>query len=228
MELPNAWPELRKSLPAEPNLGSILRWSAAIAEIEAYYNVPNDARLRVLRFFESEVPQVFGASHCIRLLPVFPPLYDDASDRLLESKTTVFSFWVTPPGRRNSLGKSELKRLHAELAADVSAIYCNTDSIICREKYHIGQPVDLGQAGCVLRVALGGTLITRVSTDTSIGESLDARLDWLGNQLRGLRQKIECLATTFSVNSAAHSNSAMASMPSIDTPRSPMETLAAL
>ena len=193
-EMPETWPEIRRSLPAEPNIGALLRWSAAIAEIEAYYDVPAESRLRVLRFFEAEVPQILGGSSAIRMLPVFPPVYDDTAQRLLESKTTVFGFWVTPPGARQSLGKTDLKQMHAELTTDLSRTHGGMDREIMSQEYHLGQPVELGPAGCVLRVALGGELISRVAMDKSIGESIDERLAWLRGQLFGLRRKIECLA----------------------------------
>lgn len=193
-EMPENWPEMRACLPAEPNLGALLRWSAAIAEIDAYYAAPSDARLRVLRFFEAEVPRILGGSDSIRMLSVFPPVYDDMSERLLESKTTVFGFWVQPPGARAPLDKATLKQMHAEMATDLSHTYCGFDAEVMSGKYHLGQPVDLGPAGSVLRVALGGELITRVSTDRSLGESLDERLEWLHEQLFGLRQKVEYLA----------------------------------
>lgn len=197
-EMPESWSEVRQSLPAEPNIGLLLRWSAAIAEMEAYYRVPSDLRLRVLRFFEAEVPKVFGSSNVLRLLPVFPPLYDDSTDRLLESKTTVFGFWVTPPGAHRPLDKTELKKLHFDLAADVSGSRDDSERAILSRKFHVGQPVDLGYAGAILRVALGGALITRVATDTAIGPSFDARLDWLRGQIHALKQKIECLAKHYS------------------------------
>jgi hypothetical protein len=194
-ELPETWADLRRNLPEEPNLGAVLRWAAALAEIEAYYDAPDAARLRVLRFFETEVPRIFGGGEIIRLLPVFPPVYDDTAERLLESKTTVFGFWVTPPGARQPLGKAELKQMHADLATDLSRTHRHLDHAVVSREFHVGQPVDLGMAGCVLRVALGGELITRVATDRSLGQSLDERLGWLRDQLIGLRQKIECLAT---------------------------------
>jgi hypothetical protein len=114
---------------------------------------------------------------------------------LLESKTTVFGFWVTPPGARQPLGKAELKQMHAELATDLAATHRSLDPAIVSREFHLGQPVDLGPAGSVLRVALGGELITRVATDARLGEALDDRLDWFGDQLVGLREKIECLAS---------------------------------
>jgi len=193
-EMPETWSEVRAALPEEPNIGAILRWSAAISEIEAYYDAPSDARLRVLRYFEATAPRILGSSKAIRLLPVFPPLYDETAERLLESKTTVFGFWVIPPDGRQPLGKEELRRMHADLATDLSALHGCVDSALLSRQYHLGQPVELGPAGAVLRVALGGELIVRVATDASLGVSLEERLHWLGSQLKGLRAKIECLA----------------------------------
>jgi hypothetical protein len=197
-EMPESWTEIRRGLSDEPNMGAVLRWAAALAEIEAYYDVPDSARLRVLRFFESEVPRVLGGGEIIRLLPIFPPVYDDMAERLLESKTTVFGFWVTPPGARRPLGKAELKQMHADLASDLEMAHPGLDALTMSREFHLGQPVDLGPAGCVLRVALGGELITRVATDTTLGQSLDARLNWLRDQLIGLRSKVECLASLHS------------------------------
>lgn len=202
VELPESWRQLRSSLSAEPNYGLLLRWSAAMADIEGYYEVPNDARLHVLRFFETEVPRILGESERIRMLPVFPPVYDDSVERLLESKTTVFGFWVTPPGTQRPLGKAELRQMHVDLATDLAAKHAGLDPRIMGREFHLGQPVDLGAAGCVLRVALGGCLITRVASDTSIGDSLTERLRWLERQLLGLRQKVECLASLHGTTAA--------------------------
>jgi hypothetical protein len=204
-EMPEDWTEIRRNLPAEPNLGVILRWMAALAEIEAYYEAPDEARLRVLRFFETEAPRIIGDSDVIRLLPVFPPLYDDTSKRLLESKTTVFGFWVTPPGMEKPLDKAELKRIHEELAIEMSDTGLLLDLESTSGTFHIGQPVELGQAGCVLRVALGGELITRIAAEPALGATLDDRLEWLRQQLFGLRQKIEMLAARRSSTTVAMS-----------------------
>lgn len=197
-ELPESWSEIRGSLPVEPNFGTILRWAAAIAEIEAYYAAPSDARLRVLRFFEAEVPRIMGESPVVRMLPIFPPVYDDLAERLLESKTTVFGFWVQPPGAAKPLGKTDLKRIHAELATDLSDSRGGSETDSLARMFHLGQPVDLGQAGSVLRVALGGVLIRRLVTDHCLGATLDDRLEWFREQLFALRAKIEWLAACHS------------------------------
>jgi hypothetical protein len=201
-EMPESWPEARLSLPAEPNIGLLLRWSAAIAEMDAYYQVPSKQRLQVLRFFEAEVPEIFSRSKVLRLLPVFPPLYDDLSHRLLESKTTVFGFWVTPPGACRPLDKSELKQLHFDLASPSVASSARSEREILSRQFHVGQPVDLGPAGSILRIAIGGTLIARVATDSTIGASFETRLDWLREQIQALRRKIECLVRRYSPTAA--------------------------
>jgi hypothetical protein len=197
-EMPEPWADVRQSLSADANVGLLLRWSAAIAEMDAYYRVPSNLRLQVLRFFEAEVPKIFGSSNSLRLLPVFPPLYDDSSHRLLESKTTVFGFWVTPPGADRPLDKAELKKLHFDLASAPSASRSRSEREILSRQFHVGQPVDLGSAGSILRVAIGGPLITRVATDPSIGGTFENRLDWLSEQIHALRRKIECLAKRYS------------------------------
>jgi hypothetical protein len=226
VEMPETWPEIRRSLPAEPNVGAMLRWSSALAEIEAYYNVPSDARLRVMRYFESTAPQILNESDTIRMLPVFPPVYDDTSERLLESKTTVFGFWVTPPGATRPLGKSDLKQMHIELTSNVAEKYGGPDQETLARTYHIGQPVDLGQAGCVLRVALGGELITRVATDTRVGQTFEDRLAWLHDQLIGLRQKIECLARIHPASRpVAESGTAQAAV-AVDLGPAPLDSFA--
>ena len=75
-----------------------------------------------------------------------------------------------PPGARKSLDKAELKQMHADLTSDLSSTHGSFEAQVVSRQFHLGQPVDLGPAGSVLRVALGGELITRVATDSSLGE----------------------------------------------------------
>ena len=112
-EMPQSWTSVRERLSTAINYGSILRWSAALAEIEAYYRVPSADRLAVLRAFELEVPKAFAESKSIELMPVFPPILDPSQTRLLESKTTVFPFRVRIADRY--LNRSELRLWHSQL-----------------------------------------------------------------------------------------------------------------
>ena len=193
-EMPEAWRSIRASMPDQPNFGLILRWYAALAEMDAYYESPAEGRLAVLRAFEAELPVILGASPAIELLPVFAPLYDDQVERLLESKTTVFSFRVRSPDSDDWLSRDELVRIRAELNSEVSDRYPWLDPATMGAAFHIGQPVHVRNDQYVLRIALGGELIVRVATDPRLGETVEQRLDWLREQIRGFRDKLEALA----------------------------------
>ncbi len=190
--LPESWTQIRSSLTDWPNYGALLRWEAALAEIDAYYEVPNQTRLGILRAFEEAVPQVFAGSKTIRLMPVFPPIQDDSQTRLLESKTTVFSFQIETGGQ--ALDLKELKTFHRELNSDVQNAFRALPAGVMSKQFHVGQPVPFQDGSAALRIALGGEMIVRIATDASLGESLEARLDWLRSQLNQLREKVEFLA----------------------------------
>lgn len=197
-ELPDAWTELRRDLSSDANIGLLVRWAAALAELEGYYNADGAARYRALRAFEAGVPALLGAAACVELHSVEPPVVRDDVERLLESKTTVFPFCVRHGGRR--LGKAALKRVHTLLNQDLSRLTPEDSSALDRRalarSFHLGQPVALGEDGslAVLRVALGGPLIRRVAVDPELGATLDARITWLEEQLRLLTRKLEWIA----------------------------------
>src|SRR5262249_46296743 len=65
VEMPPTWNQIRRAQLKRANTGLLLRWSAALAEMDAYYEVPSELRLRVLRFFEAKVPEILGESNVI-------------------------------------------------------------------------------------------------------------------------------------------------------------------
>ncbi|MEM9455017.1 MAG: hypothetical protein AAGF11_12620 [Myxococcota bacterium] len=198
-ELPRDWIELRASLPAAPNLGLVLRWGAALAQIEAYYKTEADSRLAILRTWEAEVPKLLGASPHVSLFPVEPVLDPDIH-RLLESKTTVFPFFVRRDPQGPPLAKAQLVRIFHWLNRDLTGLLPELDepqkAVLARE-LHIGQPVLLtdntDRERCVLRLALGGSLITRVASELRLGPTLAAREDWLRAQIQITRKKLELI-----------------------------------
>ncbi|MFK7929510.1 MAG: hypothetical protein AB8H79_15040, partial [Myxococcota bacterium] len=84
------------------------------------------------------------------------------------------------------LGADALRTLHTLLDTDMSA-----EHLELAERFHLGQPVALGEprtgAPSVLRVALGARLITELATMEDAGAA------WLRGQLAALRRKIERL-----------------------------------
>lgn len=201
-QLPDAWAEARASLAQTCNLGLLLRWCAAIEEMRAYYDAPAQARYRILRFFESRAPIILGRSPLLELINVPAPIFDDSFERLLESKTTVFSFRVRNREGRQ-LDQPVLARWVRWMNHDLSAAASvgTPDAVIeaTRTRFLLGQAVHVGerlsgQHDHVIRVAIGGVLITDVATDSALGYGLEERLGWLADKLEQLRMKIEFIA----------------------------------
>ncbi len=198
-ELPRSWTGPRSGHTTRPNLGLLLRWGAAMAQIEAYYATDMQRRLQILRMWETKVPELLGASPVVRLFPV-NPVYDPDTRRLLESKTTVFPFFLRREGAAQPLNKAVLTRVFHWLNRDISGLLPDLDdgskAVLAREM-HLGQPVLLSGSAererSVLRVALGGPLITRVADDPLLGPTFEARVFWLQAQVQILRRKLEII-----------------------------------
>ena len=150
-QLPYSWKSLRKSLPAPGNFGLGLRWIAALAEMREYYLIPSEIRLTILRSFELIVPEIFGPSNAIVLATIPTPIYDNEAARLLESKTTVFSFRIRdvmhPPQFFNF---HQLANIYRWLTLDLTHFF-NHEPIPLKDTletgFHLGQAVYLGQGG---------------------------------------------------------------------------------
>ncbi|MCA9693170.1 MAG: hypothetical protein KC636_26475 [Myxococcales bacterium] len=196
-DLPASWSQVRASVDQPSNLGLALRWAAALAELRAYYDTPAELRYRVLRAFEELVPRILGASPCVTLQRVSPPVVDDAAVRLLESKTTVFPFYVHPPGEPSA--RLDLEELRAVYQALNTALAPEPDASVrdaaaLARRFHVGQPVQLGSGDrAALRVALGGPLIVSLASDGALAADVDARIAWLKDQLTWLARKLELL-----------------------------------
>lgn len=200
-QLPTSWKRLRASLPAWDNLGLLLRWSAAIEEMRGYYAIPSNLRLAVLRAFEAMVPEIFGDSHELHIDAVSPPIISNDYDRLLQSKTTVFTFRIWSDARAKYFSRQELKTIYDWMDKDFAQAFPRAPQSVRRATgslFQIGQPVYLGNTtiGDVagLRIANGGVLISMVAEDLTLGSSLDDRIGWLRDQLICLKQKLEMFA----------------------------------
>jgi hypothetical protein len=201
-QLPAEWTAARRSLEQTANSGLLIRWMAAMEEMQAYYETPSWARYRVLRSFEAQAPIILGRSRLLQLINVPVPILSDEVERLLESKTTVFSFRVSARTGAQ-LDQATLKRWVRWMNRDISSLAPADTPAPVRDAvstcFQLGQAVHVGEQQSgehdhVIRVAIGGTLITDVAVDTALGATLDARLGWLERKLEQLRTKIEFIA----------------------------------
>ena len=202
---PTSWRHAVKNLPESGSTGLLLRWTAAIAEIRDYYATPSRLRFQVLRDFESAVPDMLGGSDAIVLDEISEPIIADDVERLLQSKKTVFPFYVKHADG-TQMNYEELRKVWEWLNADLSATIGPSVSPATRRdlapRLHIGQPVKLGvgeNAPAVLRVALGGVLLSRIAQDPQWGETYEDREGFMADRLIALKRKIEMISELYPV-----------------------------
>ena len=212
-QLPPRWRRLRVDLPRTGNLGLLLRWTAAIAEMREYYGTPSQLRLRVLRAFEHLAPEILSTSPHIELEAFSPPILADDFDRVLQSKATVFSFSL-----RNDDGVrfdvEALRRVWRWLNEDASALLPDAPDSARRSLtpcIHTGQPVVLTSdptGPAILRVAIGGVLVTQVAQDPDWGTRFEDRLLRLESAIEALELKLETIVRYYSTMVSADTVSA--------------------
>jgi hypothetical protein len=156
------WPQtfgrIREQLPARQNVGQILRWSAALADIRAYFAVPELFRRLALAEFAAAAMRHFDRFPEFDLLPAAGSLFADR-ERDEFAARTIFPFRVKRDGRAVSFAQARL--LHQALNTDPASHGvegAQEGAMPC----HIGQPV------AVADVAGGTTGVLRISTDARL------------------------------------------------------------
>lgn len=191
----HAWPAGRAcgTLPEGHNIGLILRWQAALAEMAALSAIPRALVYDRLQGFLSAVTGRITADPALELLPpVAParPVLDNAWDCL----PTILSFFVRAPGTDGTfrpLALPQARQLYAWLNTDLSGLVPADDPDACLAAVlcHVGQPVPLahpnlpGAIAGALRISAGARLVS--------GEPSHAGMDpaeRLGREVRNVGQ----------------------------------------
>jgi hypothetical protein len=200
-EMPSSWKQEREHLGRRINLGLILRWKAALAEMNALDQVPTLLQEKALLLFADAVREAFGSSPSLRLVDAVCP-----SDPICESEfpledvTSVFNFSVSDAGGA-TLPPAALRRVHGWLNRSISAFLnlelTEEETKIFDQVYHLGQPVMISPGAedrkvAVLRVALGAPMI-RSLIDPDRAVILPQRELWIRAHLVDLARKIELI-----------------------------------
>ena len=169
----HAWPAGRAcgDLPEGHNIGLILRWQAALAEMAALSAIPRALVHDRLKGFLTAVARHIAADPMLELLPpVAParPVLDNAWDCL----PTILSFFVRAPDSVRDtfrpLALPQARKLYAWLNTDLSGLVPvdDPDAALAAMLCHVGQPVPLahpslpgGVAGA-LRISAGARLVS--------------------------------------------------------------------
>jgi hypothetical protein len=200
---PMQWQGLRSHFPIRANFGQWLRWEAALEEIRAYYNVPDELRRMALTVFGEGVEQIIASSPSLRLLPPQQRLEDEGLDDELAQRT-IFPFILMHRGR--ALPLDDCRKIYRALACDardnIAAELHGRDADIAAQLCLIGQPVALGSSGpqpiAALRICAGARLVAETwASDANaayrhLQHELDhvsaivAKIEWLLGRLDDL------------------------------------------
>ncbi len=139
------WPaRMRSGFPGTgTNFGLLLRWQAALSEIQAFRGIPETEVEKFLAGFADAIGHRLAADPNLEPLAV-PPL----DRRALTAVTcwdriqTIFPFRLRRKGKR--LGYQETGRIHALLQQDCSNI---SDHHLAALRCSLGQPVSCGEGG---------------------------------------------------------------------------------
>ncbi|MCB8874754.1 hypothetical protein [Acidisoma silvae] len=155
------------------NYGLILRWQAALAEMQAFAEVPGDRRRATLHRFVGHVERCIAATDGLTAVNDNPPGDNPADWDLTE---TIRCFALTlPAGEAVKTGADEARFLdlvaarkvyfwlNADLTEALADRVPEAEHETLRRRCHIGQPVAVtvdGEAAAALRVSAGARLIS--------------------------------------------------------------------
>lgn len=206
-DFPRRWRGLTHGISLGANVGSLLRWRAALWEMEAFYAVPAERQFTAVRHFVEGLSAAVAASEWVEMVEA-PALarMPEGDEQDWDSTQTIFSLLVkrggAPAGAPPWLTLDEAKQLYQWLNMDITPLL--PDEISDDERHvassccHVGQPVvifsDHGHQYAAIRIAFGARLVSRVEMDPLLGETAEARREGeLGSALAVLR-KIELIA----------------------------------
>jgi selenocysteine lyase/cysteine desulfurase len=187
------WPPcfglIRAQLSTTANVGQMLRWRAAVAEIRAYFAVPELFRRVALAEFAAAAARHLARYHGLQPL-LEPERCDVGEDNDEFAARTIFPFIVVRDGRPLSL--ADTRTLHQALNMDGSAL--DVTDPVAATPCHLGQPVPIedGAGGMIgaLRISADARLVSDSwagGGDLMATERLLDQLGRIGTALEKLR-----------------------------------------
>jgi hypothetical protein len=168
-DVPPSWQGWRASLPSTPNLGLLLRWRAALAEMQAFQAVGERVTDERLRELCSRIHAELRGRRCVEI--VSSPVADrDGAGSHWDAGQTIWTFVLKRSdamGHRAVMDYDEAWQVYVWLNRDLSAMLPSRATAVERRlaatHCHIGQPVRIrwndGALAGGLRLALGARAI---------------------------------------------------------------------
>ena len=196
------WParfaNIRACLPPQINLGTLLRWSAALTEMRDYYAVPDSFREFALTQFAQTVPQLIAAEPCLELMAL-PDDEPATLDNEEFATRTIFPFFIRRRGELLSHAAAAIlyRALNDDVASLLPATLPPMLRLLAARRCHIGQPVavpdGMGGTHGALRISAGARVVSETWRSDDIlaaRENLRAEFD----QIRAIVEKLALLA----------------------------------
>lgn len=138
--------------------GIVLRWAAALAEMQAFAAAPMAAFAEVLDGLGGRVRELLQRDRRFRLVPTPRPPAAGWS-----GQQTIFPIMLRDPADpAHWLSPAALDRVCCWMNADVSDLVSGPSDGLARQRYHVGQPVRVGRSAIgpvgALRIAFGADL----------------------------------------------------------------------
>ena len=186
LDLPESWVNARRNLDDWCNVPSLLRWQAALTEVESYLAIDHDIRQRIAASFDKSIRLALSDKPTLTLLHDPDPQIEQQFSGI-EPSATVFSVELRDEDGQPRMVES-LKAIHQHLNL-------GTGAETPQPCFHVGQPVKISDDRAVLRFALGAPLVIDLATDRSLGSSLLQRLVWLDEQIQLLANRCHQLTS---------------------------------
>jgi hypothetical protein len=207
------WParfaNIRAGLPTQFNIGTLLRWSAALTEMRDYYAVPDSFREFALTQFAQTVSQLIAAEPCLELMPLSdeePATLDNAEF----ATRTIFPFFIRCRGELLSHVQASVlyRALNDDVASLLPATLPPMLRLLAARRCHIGQPVAVpdGMGGSLgaLRISAGARVVSetwRADDILAARENLRGEFD----QVRAIVEKLALLVRYYDAIEPAYS-----------------------
>lgn len=177
-DMPMCMKNVRARMGTFLNVGLLLRWESALANMEPYARIPDEAIATICTTYVSLTKEQLRSSKWGSLFEVLEsaPIAarsasasrkddDDAtpSDAPIAPMESIVSFKVFDARRQEHFDAARMRDLHTLLSKDLSGVLPADDASVAKTKCLLGQPVQLGkQQGAVLRFALGAEMVNTV------------------------------------------------------------------
>lgn len=202
--LPEHWP-IHRSLDSPANVGLLLRWAAALAEIRAYRQVPAHARRAILTALGVAIADAASHSPFVEpvTMPALPLQTAHPGEDGLSTVPTIFTFKLRhhgPEGARDRLRLAMAQHLHRLMAEPLASRLRRADTKqreLADRRFLLGQPVELGpSAAAALRVAISAPQVTEIGAHAHDAAALERQLQAAAVELAALFGKLDILMTS--------------------------------